>query len=342
MIAILLAVLLQDTDVDRLVEKLGDDSPEVRARAIDDLERRKSAAVPALIRARNHSELEIRSHVEDILFRLEPSLFLEALLEKQRPPKTGLLPEPHESWGPTIPMEGGWFWFRRKLWVDRRVVLGSVITTAWERSGGDARWDLTWTVAAVTVGCEVPVERCALHSPGMVYISEDCTDPVCITIRGTRRWSCEVPVTFRFPANGDRRRVGPYTLTLDWPFIEVVGTDAGPVRSLINCLPQEQIRCKPVRGRSFTPPPAPDMTLPEDPPVVFAEARPDSPAAGGWCGCRTPRKPAAEQPTGGTLRRARLGVGAWKTCPLEDLESITVGFRLPIEEPFEVTSPPLE
>jgi hypothetical protein len=67
-------------------------------------------------------------------------------------------------------------------------------------------------------------------------------------------------------------------------------------------------------------------------------APPKTPA---WCGCDV--KPAKfERDPVPTLQDATVPSTSWGRYSLDDFESISLTFHKPVEEPFEVTSPPLK
>jgi len=338
MIPLLLALLLQDPDLDRLIRRLGDPSADARSRATDDLERKGPDIVPALQKALEDADPEVRDRAKDILFRLEPTLFLDPIIKAQRPPKA-LPPGPGRSWGTPAIINGGWFNFGRLWWMEKWQIQGTVINTTWHlATDGDVRWD----VVAVTNGCEIPFLRCPVHSPGKIYIDGDCSDPVTVKIRGVRRWLCDVPVTFRFPKKGDLRRVGPYTVTVDWPFLVVAARDDAPSLARTDYPPVNDLKCNVRPGMGFEPElPAPEAREApgDEPAILFPEPREPGPAR--WCGCPEPPGPRAAGGDARGLRNLRLSVGPWKRASLEIVDEIALNFKLPLEEPFEASSAPL-
>jgi len=278
LLLLLLLIPAQDPTEDDLLRELGDSDPAIRDRATDTLEGKGSAAIETLKRAARDPDLEIRSRAGEILRRLEPSLFLDDLLKSERARKFPAPPKLHPSWANATVIDGGWFSFERKLWVSKGVLQGQVLTTL---LGGRSNCEFQWTIASVLAGCNVAVERCADHSPRLVYLSADCSDSVVVRIEGIRSWTCEVPVTFRLPINGAQRRVGPFRLTVDWPYIEV--TSETPVRAdLISAaLIPAEISCLFKPGRRAGPP-ARILGTPDDEPAIFFPEAVERAQA--WCG----------------------------------------------------------
>jgi hypothetical protein len=342
MIPLLLTLLLatQDVDLDRHVEELGDPSPVVRERAGDLLESKGAGVVPVLQAAMRHADLEIRSRAREILFRLEPSLFLEELKEVQRPPPPKTLVEDPTPGPDRRFAEDGRFRFERKLWMEKGLITGTVLTTTW---APQAEVALFWTVDAVLSGCEIPVERCPVHSPTLLFVPGEVTDPCQVRIKGTRGWTCKVPVTFRNPAQGQARRVGPYTITLQWPDLLLTSKQGIPVDATAPFLFGSSVDCRLKPGRT-EPSRAPILEEDgsDDPTLFFPEAPTVSHSGTTWCGCPSPRKDPSPEAEVGRWQRVRVRPGRWKGCPLEDLGSISLVFPLPVVEPFEVTSPPLD
>src|SRR5882672_153886 len=271
MLPLLFALLLQDADLETLVRRLGDSSADLRTQAADQIEARGPGVAPALQKALDDADREVRDRAKDILFRLEPTLFLDDLIKTQRPLKLQLPTVPHRFWGTPPVIDGGWFVLGRRIWTEKGVVTGTVINTDWwPQMSGEVSWD----VVSITSGCEIPVLRCRVHGPSRIFVPAECTDPVTVRIRGVRRWVCDVPVTFRFPKQGEQRRVGPYTVTLNWPSLEIVagenGSGAAGIRSGSTPRPRPREACagsgeRQARGRR----------------------RPwtSSPRSGSWCTC---------------------------------------------------------
>jgi hypothetical protein len=336
---VLLLLLLftgQEPGADELIRQLGDSDPAVRDRAMDTLEGKGSEAIEGLKRAARHPDLEIRSRISEILSHLEPALLLDEMLKAERARRFSAPPMRYPSWANAAAIDGAWFSFGRKLWVSKGEVQGLVVTS---QVGGLSNCEIQWNVVSVLAGCEVPVERCADHSPHLIFLPADCSDSVIVKIEGIRSWTCDVPVTIRAPRNGARRQIGPYAVTIDWPFIEV--TTEKPVwADLFSAtLIGTQITCRYKPGRQ--PPPAEaSSTGPTDEPVIFFPEAVERGSA--WCGCREqPRKPGPHNDPA-TMRRMRICVPQGTKGPIEDVVSISFPFHLPVEEPFEVTSPPLE
>jgi len=331
---ILLALLCpQDAD---LIRRLGDDDPAVRDRASLALESRGNAAVEALEKGAVETDLETRTRALDLLLRLDPMRDFPTRSATQRPFKLKVLAPPKQPDAENIIIDGAVFNFgRRTVWQTKGEVHGSIFHIV-----ADPLLDgeLDWTVASVRATGELPFERCAKH-PHAIYLPGESMPPCTITLKGTRRWFCEVPVEFRNPEQGQSRRVGPYTLTIKWPRIEL-GSDA-PMRESTLALmlrPGDfQYRVRPGREKEFK------IHEPTDEPAIFfpeAQESDQDEAPLAWCKCANTPDRSKPRPKLSTIVGLQM---PWNSFyALGDLSAIKVMFRVPVEEPFEVTSPPLD
>lgn len=173
-----------------------------------------------------------------------------------------------------------------------------------------------------------------MHSPGLVYVPDPgLTDPR-VKVRGIRRWFCDVPVEFLEPAQGHRRRVGPYELEIQWPHIIIHADEPVPEPVIIETLGRDDIQWKVKAGR------------------FVGQGLDDSIGSGGggrggygrnraWCGC-------VDAPAQGTRKAPEMlqewRVKASNSAPrnVDDAEWIKLQFHHPVEEPFELASPALK
>ena len=143
-----------------------------------------------------------------------------------------------------------------------------------------------------------------------------------------------MPVEIKKPTKGASVRVGPYTITVDWPDL-VVHSDAPVLQStFFKVLRAGEIDC---RLRVDHEPTEKLGLVLDEPAIFFPEALEGDTV---WCGCRekVDRK-AATRPT---TQEVRFASGTYKHVELKDIAAISFPFHLPVEEPFEVTSPPLK
>src|SRR5581483_3127197 len=154
-----------------------------------------------LLQARRHRDPEIRARAFDLLCRFDRDLALERLKNAQRGRKLSFLAAAQTDPPPnTAATDGARFWFSRRPWAPAGEVLGTIIETIEESY---LEGSMRWSVAGVRGNAEVRIETCAIHSPRLVYVPGVPPDGLVVTLRGTRQWRCDVPVTFRDPADGD-------------------------------------------------------------------------------------------------------------------------------------------
>jgi hypothetical protein len=78
----------------------------------------------------------------------------------------------------------------------------------------------------------------------------------------------------------------------------------------------------------------------EEPALYFPEV-PERGRQSAWCGCASPSKDKAPEWQVERWPGVSIRPGGWKDHPLRDFVSITLTFPYPVEEPFELISPPL-
>ncbi|MBI3855470.1 MAG: HEAT repeat domain-containing protein [Planctomycetes bacterium] len=329
---LLAAVILcpLDNDPRRLIDRLGDEDPPVREAAMQALVALGNDALPLLRPAADHPDAEIRTRVSLLLRQIDQAAYFKSLALVQRPRKIRLmaaevLPQPG-----TAVIDGGLFHFERRPWT-----VGSLIHTRLE---SNLKGEIEWSVAAVRAGEDLRVETCATHSPETVYLPEDGVAPYTVVIKGTRRWLCDVPLEFRDPAEGDQRRIGPYTLTLRWPNVEVQAEGKLPPTLIYSMIQDSVVRAQFRRGREQLPA-EPRGPVTDEPAIFFPEAKEER-AAAAWCGCELEPDRREKQPW--LSWRRSIHIPADPSCGFPDLASVSLTFHLPIEEPFELESPPLK
>jgi hypothetical protein len=324
-------LLLQDGELDRLLLQLGDSDPAARERATASLSARGEAARETLVKGRGHADPEIRTRSATLLLRMDQAVYLEGLEKAQRPLKLKLLAAGEKSLPARAAVtDGAYFSFERRPWAPDGAVLGTIFETVIDPK---LQGEIEWSVGAVRDGKELAVETCDYHSPRLVYVPGVPPVEGTVALKGLRRWYCDVPVEFKNPADGVTRRVGMFALTVQWPSIAVHSDVGLPDSVLRQVLRDADIRCvlKPGTrmggGSSFTVTSRCGMRAP-----------PKSPA---WCGCDV--KPAKfEHEPVPTLQEMKVPSTNWGRYSVDDFESISLTFHKPVEEPFEVTSPPLK
>jgi len=258
---------------------------------------------------------------------------LARLVKEQRPEKLNLQkpPEGHPSEHSAV-MDGAVFLFHRYAWPPRaEKPLGTVFSTnAQPRFDGE----LEWSVAGIRDDRNIGFETCDLHSPGLVFMAVLPPLPCTVTLKGTRRWYCDVPVTFKDPVEGATRRIGKFTLTVRWPAILVTSEEAVAEHLTSKILPGWLISPTLKAGVERQP----HQREPLVPRKGVASETPRNPA---WCGC--PGKPTrGERPPAPTTKEWKVASIYEAKEPVENIDSISLRFRYPVEETFEVMSPPLK
>lgn len=228
--------------------------------------------------------------------------------------------------------------FGTRIWTPKGDPLGTIFDTRMDHEfEGDVRWD----VSAIRTDRNLAVERCAIHSPDHVYVaSPDLIDPT-VAVKGIRRWYCPTPIEFTGPRDGDSWRVGTYQLIVQWPTLRVRSDQAMEKDALDHTLSFVDIKFTLKPGRE------------KDRMGVgiggggggryggkFGERFGGKELA--WCGCAgqpadknsIPLPMASDHPVKIEHSAEDYVIG--------DIASILITFHKPVEEPFEVTSPPLK
>lgn len=323
----LLLALAQDVDV--LIERLGDPDPVAREEAETALARMGSRPLDALRRAAESADPERRARAARLTLLAERERRQEELEARERPKQLRFLAAGAELGPGEAAVDGARFKVTRHPWPT-----GTIFESASERL---LEGELEWIVVAATAGRALKLETCAIHSPRRVLVAErELKNPV-LTIRGTRRWYCPTPVVFQDPREGDRWTGGGYTLKVDWPRIVLSSERPRAVEVLANALKQEDIQA-------------------ELRPGVETHDRIGGGTGGGgrfggrlgsrkadaaWCGCPGAPSTSAPPPAAVAVEHA-VRASRFDCHPIADLARITLTFRKPVEEPFEVTTRPLD
>jgi hypothetical protein len=327
----LLLLLPQESDRAALLRQLGDPSPAVREKAMKTLEGQGEAADADLREALKHEDPEIRTRAASLLFRLEQERWIGPLKQAQRPLKLRF-PAPASD-SPMVEIDGVRWTFKRDAWAPEGKVLGTRWTTILTSA---PEVDVAWTVASVRDGKDLPLETCTYHSPARVYVPGEPPAQAEVVVKGRRRWLCDVPIELKNPTDGIGRRIGAYLVTVQWPVLVVRADDPVPQELMRKVLRNEDVRVtiKPERKRNT-------LFGGSRHSSVFRCGTPlnDQPRA--WCGCigQPAREPQDPEPQAQeTQARATFA----QMYEIDDVESIQLTFHLPVEELFQVTSPPLK
>jgi hypothetical protein len=400
MLRLLIAILLlpQDSELDRLVQRLGDNDPVLREEATRRIREIGPRAQEALAKVRESSDPEMRARANALLQQFERDRIQAALEAKERPKvfprvtidvaeaplenvlkelgqKTGMIWETEdislkrtvtlkardmpliealERIGlcrfmelsgkvvlretPEAPLatfaDGVRFTFARRTWSPKGEPLGTIFETKMvKRFEGDVKW----SVAGIRTDHDLTVETCAIHSPERVYVSAPALADPRVTVKGTRRWNCPTPIDFPEPKNGDAWRAGPYEVIVEWPAIRVRVDHPIEESALGKTLSSRDIRFQAKPGRER-----------KDQMGVGIGGGGGGRYGGrfgnkdlAWCGCDG--QPATKNPNLPPMATdRRVGIAFGEDYPIGDIASISVTFHKPVEESFEVTSPPLK
>ena len=323
-LAFLAALLFaQDSPVDRLVLALGDSDPAVREEATKSLRELGVRAETAL--QRPHSDVEIRLRAKDLLLQIEHDLEQQAREKEARPGRIKFFAAEQKHLAPGVAVtDGARFTVKRLDWKSK----GTVFETEVESFlAGDLEWDISGIAAAAPL----KVETCAVHSPKKVYVDGASAAPK-VTIKGLRRWYCDVPIELKEPREGDRTRVGPFEIVLSWPNLILKSDRPVPANVLEKALSIYDVTLKPRPGVST-------FRFGVRSGVLRGQGGGNEDRA--WCGCigAPSQEPKPFRPVS-VVRTIVAGNGA-ETCSLDEIESISILFHKPVEEAFEMTSTPL-
>ncbi|HVE41598.1 MAG TPA: hypothetical protein VNM14_17025 [Planctomycetota bacterium] len=336
-LALVLALLSpQEDDLRGLVRRLGDEDVATRDRAGRVLEQRGKASIEPLTEVLDDPDLELRSRAAVLVDRIDPSYFLASRIVAQRKRNLHRYPGSRLSEESQVSTDGVEFGFERRRWIEGGKTLGTVLrsSVATHFSG-----EITWSVTSVRSTRELRFDTCSTHSPGVVFVPGDHKEPFTVTLKGVRRWLCDVPIRFHAPKEGDTRRVGRFTVTLQWPDV-VLRCDDPLSPSLVTQMLQRHDIQGPA-AEAFERP-LHEVAQPNDDPVIFfPEAREvEEVSEKVWCGCST--KPSRSELPAATSQKRWVRIAGDDIRGLHEFAEVSLTLHVPVEEPFEVTSPPLE
>jgi hypothetical protein len=336
MLRLLLVLALlppQDDDLRALVRRLGDDDAAARDCAGRELEKRGTASIDALREALKDQDLELRSRASLLLQRIDPSYFLASRIAAQRERKLRLIAGPDPVEGNTVYTDGADFTFERRRWVEAGSKDASVIRIY---NHSHLHGELAWSVASVRTSRDLPFETCSTHSPGVILLPGANPEPCTVRIRGVRRWLCDIPLRFNAPREGDCQRIGKFTVTLEWPHVVLRCDDPLPPTVVTKMLQSWDLLGTVAGLRN----PAPEIAIPTDEPIIFfPEARETlEPVTLAWCGCKD--RPARQDLPPATSQKRLVRIEG--VAGLAELIELSLMLHIPVQEPFDVTSPLLE
>lgn len=192
--------------------------------------------------------------------------------------------------------------------------------------------DLTWDIAAVTdaAGKQATIERCGVCSPKLVF-AKGVQGPVQVRVKGTLLWFSPSEVTFTDPKDGDRARLGEFTIEVAWPALKVGSKKPLPQDLFARIGGQFEYTVRP--------------GVLDRPRMDFGGMGVGAGGGGGgrftgkrsgWCLCEEGPRPMPERPKTETVASV-LFKRSGRTNPLTDVATITCPIRKPVQEPVDLT-----
>lgn len=337
--AVALVALLgaQDpSEPDRLVGELGSQSAPAREKAENRLVELGEKAIPALKKAAAGADPEVRARataaLEDI-DRLAGERKHDQEVRAELQKKSGMAEEREKKQG---------FW--QLAWtggaVFRFSVLpwkgGLVLSTHFrnylaerpEEGLSDLRFDVAG--ASDKDAKELGIDRCGLCSPFDVYVRET-SGPIKVHLKGVHRWWSLTKLEFPDPKQGDRKKVGDFTVEIDWPTIKVTSRKPYPKELLARVCSDFGYDVKPgVQSLAR----------------LFDNMGVGVGGGGGgrrggrgdsWCHCKDGPKPVVEPPAAEQASEFVMKKGRGLMNDLGDVAQIRVWIRKPIDEPIDFT-----
>lgn len=328
LLTLLLLLPLQDPDRKSLIRQMGDTDPVVREKATKALEAQGDAALPDLRQALVAGDPEIRTRAEQLIeLRTQERQFV-ALKEAQRPGKLRLPEAP-----PANEVEGVRFTFKRRPWSPDGTVLGTIFETEFTPA---PELTVEWRVASVRNGKDLPLETCVWHSPKLVYVPGPVPPEAEVRVNGLRRWYCDVPIVLNNPADGQTRRFAGYTVIVHWPEILVRSERPHAQDVMKRVLRNGDVRCiiRPERVNHF-------LSGSSRSRSVYRCGTSLGLKNSAWCGCRTAPEQEALEPEPPSQETSACDPSVLR-YGVDAIQSISLTLHLPVEEAFELTSPPLK
>ena len=343
---------LQDShpEINRAIRSLSDASREVRQKAEAALLALGTKALPALKKALDDEDIQIRDGVKPLIFEIErperervhdAANRKKIINPKDREGDDDLSRRIREMY--PLSIEGASYRNDASSFKG-----GLVIRTSLLR---DLFFKFEFDIASATTkeGKPLAIERCGKCSPELVYVRDP--GPIQVKISMIRSWFSEYEVEFTNPQDGDVKKVGDFVIAVKWPVLEISCTRGYPQEILDQA-------CKEFKFRLKNPPPAYDT-------MGVGAGGGGGGRYGGrfggkkekkwWCTCEDGPQPV-------TKSEIKL-ITSWKVesrhklvvpstvdpakpdpefpAKVDEVASITLQFRKPVEEAFEIDRPDL-
>ncbi len=306
-----LALLLSLQDLARLCDALEDDAIDVRDAAEARLRAAGDRALGLLQARRSSGCADARARILSLLRGLGQGWEEHDALERRRALKLDRV-RARDEWYADI--EGARFAFSARPWLGGVVLRSHLLA--------DLDGEIEYDIARVSDadGRERRIERC--HAcPHLVYVPD--AERVRARLRGLRRWYSRHPVAFERPREGDFRRIGGFMIDLGPASVRVVSS-----RGM-----SEAVLASTCEALTFEPE---VLSWPREETRPFGWLRR---RRIGWCDCEDAPPPAGP----GTVPGTTLQVFPTpRGRAVSECERITLVFRKPVEESFDVEGPLVE
>jgi hypothetical protein len=226
MVLVLVFLLSQSpaAEIESLVRDLGDDLIEVRERAHARISALGAPGIPALRKALTSPDAEVRlraamllevveredrEHAHDTEQKLE-LLKLRRDVKAEGKPGSGATEGARFDLEAT-PFDGGWIVSSRSTdYLVRR------------HDEGPGRGRLRFDIGGISDadGKNLIVERCGRCSPAKVFVKAP-PGPLKVRLTGHQVWFSPYDLEFQDPSDGQRKRVGDFTIEVAWPALRV-------------------------------------------------------------------------------------------------------------------------
>jgi hypothetical protein len=315
-------------DIDRLIAALGSESIEARQKAEDRLVDLGVDALPALRKAAAGQDQEVRARAQSAIGeidRIERERRIDAA-EKDR-----LLTEWRKDHEKERKDPGSVFVGATQFEISAKKAFrtGLVLHTfATNCLYVQSRWERPiFDVVSVEdqSGKKLELERCGRCSPRTILVKET-TGPLKVHIQGVHRWYCAYKLEFKDPKNGDEKKVGDFTIRVEWPVLKVTSRRGWPKAVIAKV------------GNSFTF----DVKKGVIQPMWGGFGGGTGGGVSGsfspnwWCACEGGPVPVVEKPKPELVRTLEATGGSG--YGLEQVTDIYYTFYKPIEDPLDFTA----
>lgn len=319
------------TSCTELIRFLGDDSIELRELALRIFILAGPTSLPALKKGLASPDPEIRARAAAAIEQIERVLFEQVyeaseMARRLAYHRLGINMNPRPGVGVT---EGARFDLTAIPGNDGMRLATNVLDHL-EPLNRDLQVDgrVFWDIAEVRTadGALLDLDRCGQCGPGWVRVKK-ARGLLKVRLKGTHVWLVRYPLEFLNPTMGDRKQVGDFFISVEWPGLRVTSTRkrTAEVFELVGREFKFQLR---EDSTTFC------ATESDDWVCGFGSDAPLEDPETNWCGCRADFAPLPRD----TRRISERHVGFRVTEHLLDqVAKIYYNFYKPIEIPFDIT-----